>query len=222
VGEGDLLKPLNRETPRCAFGRFFKIATVLLPLVAGCQHSPASHTPESPGSKSAQVTGVPKVLGETAAVPASVFDPAIAEIRSETKVPIILPSKLPAVLVEGGIKLASGLLSQTGYEISLYYDTDATDATFAALFSGSTEVFSDLPNTQPVKLENGITGMFRPVSCGGSCAPANLWWAKGAVMYQIQIKLPMAMDERQQEKALVEAANSSVAVSTYAVPSRQE
>ena len=52
--------------------------------------------------------------------------------------------------------------------------------------------------------------MFRAVSCGGSCAPANLWWEQNGVMYQIQIKLGRGTTESDQEKILIETANSSV------------
>jgi hypothetical protein len=52
--------------------------------------------------------------------------------------------------------------------------------------------------------------MFRPVSCGGSCAPANLWWEQNGVMYQIQIRLRSDSREKDQERILVETANSTV------------
>jgi len=47
-------------------------------------------------------------------------------------------------------------------------------------------------------------------SCGGSCAPANLWWEENGATYQIQLKLSSATDEREQERLLVETANSVV------------
>ena len=52
--------------------------------------------------------------------------------------------------------------------------------------------------------------MFLPVSCGGSCAPANLWWEQNGVMYPIQIKLKSSTTEKEQERILVETANSTV------------
>lgn len=55
-----------------------------------------------------------------------------------------------------------------------------------------------------------VLEMFRAVSCGGSCAPANLWWEQSGVMYQIQIKLRNGLTEKDQEKILVETANSTV------------
>jgi hypothetical protein len=151
------------------------------------------------------------VMGQTEG-PASVFRPALERIQSQTQIPILLPSKLPPAILERDIKLASGEVREDGYFISLYFSRRGGDAAFAAGFGGSTRVFGpqDLPNTRRVALTGGRTGMFRAVSCGGSCAPANLWWEQNGVMYQIQIKLGSASTEKDQEKILIETANSSV------------
>lgn len=198
-----------------------RTAGILFLLFAGCQHSTLPHTeealvqPRAAKSAPAEVFSPPT---RQVAVPADVFDSAIAEIRGQTKLPIVLPSKLPTVLDERNIKLATGMVTKNGYTISLHYDETGSGASFAAMFAGLTDVFRDLPNTQPAKLANGIVGIFRPVSCGGSCAPANLWWEKDGVMYQIQIKLPSTMDESEQQRIMVELANSSVEVLMSAVP----
>jgi hypothetical protein len=144
--------------------------------------------------------------------PAQVFKPAIDEIQNKVQIPILLPSKLPSVIREQDIKLVWGTVSDGGYNIELYYSDLGSGATFAGNFGGSTQVFRDLPNTRRVKLANGIEGIFRPVSCGGSCAPANLWWEQNRVMYQIQIKLSSTTNEKEQERALIETANSVVPV----------
>ncbi len=145
-------------------------------------------------------------------LPAPVFKPALDAVRGQTQIPILLPWKLPAGILEGDIKLARGTVSDSGYNISLYYAEIGSDAGFAAGFGGSTQGFRDLPNTRPVTLASGIVAMFRPVACGGSCAPATLWWQQNGVMYQIQIKLSSATSEKGQEDILVEAANSTVEV----------
>ena len=144
--------------------------------------------------------------------PAPVFRPALAEIQSKVRIPILLPSKLPSAIADKDIKLASGQVRDDGYYISLYFSEGGGDATFAAGFGGSTRLLSpqDLPNVRRVAVSGGRTGMFRPVWCGGSCAPANLWWQQNGVMYQIQIKLGSRSAERDQEKILVETANSMV------------
>jgi hypothetical protein len=88
------------------------------------------------------------------------------------------------------------------YAVSLYYELDVGNAGFAASFQAINNLHyspRELGNVREVKLAGGITGFFRPVSCGGSCAPANLWWEQGAVLYQIQLKLPSTVREKNQE-----------------------
>jgi hypothetical protein len=153
--------------------------------------------------------GLSCLMGQ-AKEPAPVFRSALEQIQAQARIAILLPSKLPAPIRTRDIKLASGTVSEDGYFISLFFTNMGSNATFAACFGGSTRVLRDLPNTRPVALAGGLLGMFRPVSCGGSCAPANLWWEQNGVMYQIQIKLRSTSKEKYQERILVEAANSSV------------
>jgi hypothetical protein len=153
--------------------------------------------------------GSNSVMGQ-AKLPASVFRPALEQIQSQTRIPILLPAQWPSHIRERDIKLAWGTVSEDGYFISLYFTEAGSNATFAAGFGGSMRIFRDLPNTRRVALSGGRTGMFRPVSCGSSCAPANLWWEQNGVMYQIQIKLRSDSTERDQKKILVETANSIV------------
>jgi hypothetical protein len=148
------------------------------------------------------------VMGQ-AKGPALVFRPALEHIQAQTRIPILLPSKLPTVIRGRDIKLAWGEIREGGYFISLYYSEPGVDATFAAGFGGSTRI-EHLSDAHRVELSGGRTGMFMPVSCGGSCAPANLWWEQNGVMYQIQIKLNSNTTEKDQEKILVETANSTV------------
>jgi hypothetical protein len=144
--------------------------------------------------------------------PARVFKPALKQIQSQARIPIVLPSKLPATISEKSIKKVWGEVRKDGYFISLYFTEDGM-ASYAAGFGGSTQIFGpdDIGNTHQVGLSGGRKGMFRPVSCGGSCAPANLWWVQNGVMYQIQIQ--GGGTEAEQERVLVETANSSVTVS---------
>jgi hypothetical protein len=142
--------------------------------------------------------------------PAAVFRPALEQIQSKTRIPILLPSRLPSRIRERDIKLADGEVRKDGYFISLYFSELGSNATYAAGFGGSTSVVRDLPNMRRLKLAGGRVGMFSPVSCGGSCAPANLWWEQNGVQYQIQIKLPPTLTEEEQERILVEAADSTV------------
>src|ERR1700687_1804453 len=76
--------------------------------------------------------GLNSVIGQTTG-PAPVFKPALEQIQSKTRIPILLPSKLPSAIPESAIKLASGEVRKDGYFISLYYSEDA-NASYAAGF----------------------------------------------------------------------------------------
>ena len=60
--------------------------------------------------------------------PARVFTPALEQIQSKTRLPILLPATLPSAIPESRIKLASGEARKDGYFISLYYSEDASNA----------------------------------------------------------------------------------------------
>jgi hypothetical protein len=99
------------------------------------------------------------------------------------------------------------------YAISLNYHLDIGNAGLAALFTAQAKPNyepQELPNVRKIGLSQGILGYFRPVSCGGSCAPANLWWKEDRVLYQIQLKLSSTVPEKDQQSVLAAAANSAI------------
>jgi hypothetical protein len=97
--------------------------------------------------------------------------------------------------------------------VALYYELGVGDAGFAASFSARKNAgYSprELPNVEEVKLAGGIVGFFRSVSCGGSCAPANLWWEQDGTLYQIQLKLPSTLREKKQLRIIMAVADSAI------------
>lgn len=101
---------------------------------------------------------------------------ATADLGGDVLVPVYLPSRLPSEVSRYGVKFAFAQRTDGGYEVSLYYSEDTSDATFAGMIAGSSTAFPSLPNTKVVHLGSGTEALFRQVSCGRSCAPANLWW----------------------------------------------
>src|SRR5262245_55007615 len=140
-----------------------------------------------------------------------IFVSALAEVKANTKVPVLLPTELPGPF--GSAKHAIVEKATAGeYAVSLYYELGVGDAGFAAWFGATNNPYSpqELGNVRQVKLAGGITGFFRPVNCGGSCAPANLWWEQGAVLYQIQLKLRSDLREQKQQGIITAVANSAI------------
>jgi hypothetical protein len=141
-----------------------------------------------------------------------VFVSVLAEIKAKASVPVLLPTKLPSPF--GNAKHATEKATPDMYAVSLWYELDTGDAGFAAFFAGqdhSTYSPRELTNVDKVKLTHGIIGFFRPVSCGGSCAPANIWWERAGTLYQIQLRLSSAVDEKKQQRIITEVANSAIA-----------
>jgi hypothetical protein len=105
-----------------------------------------------------------------------IFRSVLTEVKAKTRVPVLLPTELPFY---DSIKNASvDKATAEEYAIGLYYTLDAGDAGFAASFQANNNRHDsprEIENASEVKLASGITGFFRPVRCGGSCAPANLW-----------------------------------------------
>ncbi len=141
-----------------------------------------------------------------------IFVSVMAGVKAKTRVPVLLPTELPKPFINAKYAKVDKAAADE-YEVSLYYDLDAGDAGFAASFEAiSNPHYSprELGNVRKVKLAGGITGFFRPVNCGGSCAPANLWWEQGAVLYRIQLKLPSTLREKNQQGIIIAVANSAI------------
>jgi hypothetical protein len=137
---------------------------------------------------------------------------ALTEVKARSSVVVLLPSRVSWHLV--GAKYAVvEKAAKNEYAISLYYKLGIGDAGFAALFAAEVHpgyAPGELGNFRKVKLSKGLVGYFRPVSCGGSCAPANLWWEEDLNLYHIQLVLPPSLREADQQNDLVAIANSSI------------
>jgi uncharacterized protein YecT (DUF1311 family) len=149
--------------------------------------------------------GVPQSLPED-------FASSVHAVKLKTRVPILLPSALPEPIGKAKHTVVESV-AEDGYVIALYYELGIGNAGFAATFTGQAKpkyTPEDLPNVERTPLAQGLIGFFRPVSCGGSCAPANLWWQQNGSSYQIQLSLPPTLSEEDQQKALIAAADSAI------------
>jgi hypothetical protein len=136
----------------------------------------------------------------------------LSEAKSRSHVPLLLPSELPQPIAKAKSAIVEAA-SEDEYAISLYYGLDIGDAGFAASFGAKAHPDfgpKDIPNVREVRLSRGTIGYFRPVSCGGSCAPANLWWMEDQILYQVQLKLPSTLPEGDQRRMIIALANSAL------------
>jgi hypothetical protein len=161
--------------------------------------------PNTPRSRTPQRTPAAKPA-------AKVFLATLSKVKASSHVVILLPSELPQPIA-GAKHAAVEAASKNEYAISLYYELGVGDSGFAASFGAKAYPRyrpDELPNLHRVQLAHDIVGYFHPVSCGGSCAPANLWWEEDQVLYQIQLRLPSTLPVRDQQNAIVTTANSAI------------
>lgn len=142
----------------------------------------------------------------------NIFVSVLADVKAKTSVPVLLPTELPRPFRDANDATVEKV-APNEYTVVLWYELGEGDAGYAASFSGQHNPnYSprELPNIREVKLTRGVAGYFRPVSCGGSCAPANLWWEQGGSVYQIQLKLGSTLGEKKQQKIITAVGNSAI------------
>jgi hypothetical protein len=141
-----------------------------------------------------------------------VFAPVLARVKATSRIPVLLPNELPSAIATA----KHAVVDTAGvdeYAITLYYELGTGDAGFAASFSAQGKPKfnpQEVTNVEPVNLAHDLHGFFRAVSCGGSCAPANLWWEENGVLYVIQLELSPDMSDRDQENTIVAVVNSAI------------
>ena len=150
-------------------------------------------------------------MDDSAHVP-EVFASVLPRVKARSRIPVLLPSELPEPIRRAKHAVVESAAVDE-YVIALYYEPGIGNAGFAGAFGAKAAGRynrGDFPNVREEKLANGSSGFFRAVSCGGSCAPANLWWREGGALYQIQVKLAPTLSDVDQEGIVVGVANSAI------------
>ena len=120
--------------------------------------------------------------------------------------PVLLPSRIN--LDYSGRTYAGGGGGNDQY--ALFLDARPRcggNACFLAQFSaerGGTPAFR-----RTAKLANGITGYYKPLSCGGSCSPPMIQSRQRRVLFSIQAKLGVS-GASAQRREMIRAANSAI------------
>jgi hypothetical protein len=137
--------------------------------------------------------------------------PQIAKVAKKTSVPVRIPASID--LDFDGKVFASGFGSKKEWSLGLDGARPCgANVCFLASFSGERGGTPAFKRT--VKLANGITGYYKPLSCGGSCSPPYLQWKQGGFLYSIQAKVDRAGADPQR-RAMVSAANSAIRSRPY-------
>ena len=159
------------------------ITLAALPTPAGAGRTPPSHVVSLP----------------------SLFEQQIAQIKRHSEVPILLPSRMR---VYAPTPYPSGGVGPNGWDLELAGSRNCggANACFIAAFL-ATRAHRILLTGQRVELRGGRRGVYRPVSCGASCAPAMIEFLRRGVRYEIQVKGGPGG-----RRAMVRLANSALAI----------
>jgi hypothetical protein len=114
------------------------------------------------------------------------FRAQLPKIDRTTSVPVLLPRSLP---LNGRYRVyASGSASRGHWELSLAGapDCGGANACFVASFEGKRG--GRLPWKPNLQLASADAAAYKPISCGGSCSPASLWFLHRGVLYSWQVK----------------------------------
>jgi hypothetical protein len=137
-------------------------------------------------------------------VPAK-FAKLLPKVKQKSGLAVRLPSKIH-VFVKPSRTFADASSTKKSYflELDAAKSCNGANACFLASFAakrGGTPAFK-----RTVSLTHGITGYFKPVTCGGSCSPAFIQWKEGGVLYEIENK-GVGKNEK---SSMVKLANSAI------------
>ncbi|HEX8119940.1 MAG TPA: hypothetical protein VF549_01625 [Solirubrobacteraceae bacterium] len=143
----------------------------------------------------AAVYDVKRVLGDD-----------LPRVAKKTQVPVRLPTKIN--LDYGKNVFGSGTGSKNRYSFGIdAAQPCGANACFLAQFRA--EKGGEPAFDREVLLAKGITGYYKPLTCGGSCSPPMIEWVQGGYLYGIQAKVGVS-GKSAQRRAMVRAANSSI------------
>jgi hypothetical protein len=151
------------------------------------------------------VAAVPAFAAGKLNVPAKLSS-QIAKAHKRNDIAVLLPSRMKAPVAPSRI-FGRGSAGRNGYhfELGIGRDCNGANVCYVAGFfakRGGTPSFK-----RTVKLVHGMTGYYKPVTCGASCSPAVVQWVQGGVLYEIQSK---AVGPRGERKTMIGLANGAI------------
>lgn len=151
----------------------------------------------------------------------ALFEMAARNIVARTSISIYVPVSLQSLDVSAADGCTFAESDGDSYDIAIYgrlreyaqtepLPCERNDAGMLAELHGERKPIPDFASTraQRLKLRNGEPGWFIPASCGGSCAPATLYWQMPHASYWLQMELNSELPISEQRKELLDTVNS--------------
>jgi hypothetical protein len=139
----------------------------------------------------------------TVDVPAK-FKTLIPKVEKKSGISVRLPSTIKSYVKR---TYADSFATGKTYTLDLgaAKSCHGANACFIAEFNGTRGGKPAFKRT--VSLAGGVTGYFKPVTCGASCSPSFIQWKEGRVLYEIEYK---GAPEKKQKSTMVALANSAI------------
>jgi hypothetical protein len=143
--------------------------------------------------------------GGTVNVP-NKFAKLIPKVSKKSGLDVLLPEQV-STYVKPSKTTASGSATRKRYELILGAAPNCNGANvcLVAYFAGERGGKPSYKRT--VKLTNGITGYFKPLTCGASCSPPLVQWVQNGTLYEIQFK---GSDDKHEKRTMIRLANSAI------------
>lgn len=140
--------------------------------------------------------------------PARAFRRQVRQIKRHTDLPVLLPSRVRIEVPRGHGIEATWTSRADRWDLALGIGPrcGGANACFVGFLSaerGGTPAFR-----RTVRLRGGVTGWFKPTTCGASCSPPQIQWLRDDVLYDIQFREAGRGSDRAK---LVRLANSALA-----------
>lgn len=155
---------------------------------------------------------VPFAFAATAAAAVRVVEPArafrrqIRAVKRHTGIGVLLPDRVAIDVPDGHgieVKWSSNRRTWT-IALGIGPRCGGANACFVGEFNatrGAQPAF-----TRRVRLHGGVTGFYKPSTCGASCSPPQLQWRVGNVLYDVQFRAAGRASDRAKLVAIADSA----------------
>jgi hypothetical protein len=134
------------------------------------------------------------------------FKSLIPKVKARSGLAVRLPSRVH-VFVNPTKTFADRSATKKSYflELDAAKSCHGANVCFLASFSG--ERGGKPAFKRKVSLVHGITGYFKPITCGASCSPAFMQWKEHKVLYEIELK---GLPSNKERSGMTKLANSAI------------
>jgi hypothetical protein len=130
-----------------------------------------------------------------------------AKAKQKSGLRVLLPAKLDVTGIKPSRIHGYGSSTRNSYALGLGVGRgcNGSNACFVAAFLA--ERGGSVAYRRKVSLIRGITGYFKPVTCGASCSPAAVQWMQRGVLYEIQFK---GATQQEEKATMTSLANKAI------------